>query len=99
MTRGYLEPALFTQESNALDAEADVLTAEKERLVGEIKGVLHKTDALSDLIHYAVHAKASGTFDGELVGRFLDKVTVRTRSEVVFHLKCGLSLTERIGEK
>ena len=99
MTRGYLEPALFTQESNDLDAEADALTAEKERLLGEIKGILHQTDALSDLIQYAGHAKPTEAFDGELVGRFLDKVTVRTRSEVVFHLKCGLSLTERIGEK
>ena len=99
MTRGYLEPALFTQESNALDAEAEALTSEKERLVGEIKGILHQTDELRELIQYAGHAKTSGTFDGELVGRFLDKVTVRTRSEVVFHLKCGLSLTERIGGK
>ena len=33
MTRGYLEPALFTQESNDLAAEADALTAEKDRLV------------------------------------------------------------------
>lgn len=99
MTRGYLEPALFTQESNDLDAEADALTAEKERLVGEIKGILHQTDALRELIQYAGHAEASGTFDGGLVGRFVDKVTVRTRNEVVFHLKCGISLTERIGEK
>ena len=30
MTRGYLEPALFTQESNALAAEADAHTAGKE---------------------------------------------------------------------
>jgi hypothetical protein len=26
-------------------------------------------------------------------------VTIRTRTEIVFHLKCGLNLTERIGDK
>ena len=98
MTRGYLEPALFTQESNTLAAEADVLTAEKEQLVKEISGSLHKTDALNDLIRYAGHAEPDPHFDGKLVGRFLDHAEVRSRNEVVFHLKCGLRLTERIGE-
>ena len=98
MTRGYLEPALFTQESNELAAEADALAEEKQQLVNEIKGILHQTDALSDLIQYAGHAEPSETFDEELVSRFLDRATIRTRSEIVFHLKCGLSLTERIGK-
>lgn len=66
-------------------------------MVNEIKGILHQTDALSDLIRYAGHAEPSETFDEELVSRFLDRATIRTRSEIVFHLKCGLSLTERIG--
>ena len=99
MTRGYLEPALFTQESNALAAEADALAAKKEQLVKEITGDLHKTDTLSDLIRYAGQAQPSPDFDGRLVGRFLDHAEVCSRNEVVFHLKCGLRLTERIGEK
>ena len=98
MTRGYLDPALFTQESNALAAEADALTAGKEQLVKEISGSLYKTDALNDLIRYAGHAEPDPHFDGKLVGRFLDHAEVRSRNEVVFHLKCGLRLTERIGE-
>ena len=98
MTKGYLEPALFTQESNALAAEADALTAEKDRLVKEVSGNIHMTDALSELIRYAGHAEPSPDFNGELAERFLDRVTVRSRNEVVFHLKCGLNLAERIGE-
>ena len=98
MTRGYLDPALFTQESNDLAAEADALTAEKDQLVKEISGNLHKTDALGDLIQYAGHAQPSTSFDGALVERFLDHAVLQTRDEIVFHLKCGLRLTERIGE-
>lgn len=99
MTRGYLEPALFTQESNDLASEAEALTAEKEQLTKEVSGSFQKTDALGDLIRFVSHAQPSTVFDGDLVERFLDKATIRTRSEIVFHLKCGLNLTERIGEK
>jgi|GEM_PF-634111 hypothetical protein len=99
MTRGYLEPALFTQESNDLASEADALTAEKEQLTKEVSGNFQRTDALGDLIRFVSHAQPSTSFDGDLVERFLDKATIRTRSEIVFHLKCGLNLTERIGEK
>jgi hypothetical protein len=98
MTRGYLDPALFTQESNDLAAEADALTAEKDQLVKEISGNLHKTDALGYLIQYVGHAQPSTSFDGALVERFLDHAVLQTRDEIVFHLKCGLRLTERIGE-
>ena len=98
MTRGYLEPALFTQESNDLAAEADALTSEKEQLVKEVTGCMKMTEALNDLIHYANHAQPSPDFDGELVERFLDHGTVQSREEITFHLKCGLSLTERMAE-
>ena len=99
MTRGYLEPALFTQESNDLAAEMDALTAERERVVKEISGSLRQTDALYDLIHFAGHAQPSPDFDGALVERFLDYATLQSREEVTFHLKCGLSLTERMGKQ
>ena len=99
MTRGYLDPAVFTQESNELDAEEKALTTEKDLLVKEVSGSMHKTDALSDLIHFVSHASPSPDFDAELVNRFLDHATLKTRELVTFHLKCGLSLTERIGEE
>ena len=99
MTRGYLEPALFTQESNDLAAEAEALNAEKEHLVQEVTGSIHKTDALSEIIRYVSHADPSPEYNGELAERFLDHVTVRARNKVVFHMKCGLNLTERIGTK
>ena len=90
---------LFTQESNDLAAEADALAAEKDRVVKEINGNMQKTDALNDLIRYVGHAQASPDFDGDLVERFLESATMTSRNKVVFHLKCGLSLAERIGEK
>ena len=99
MTRGYLEPALFTSESNKISSETDALTAEKELLVNDTAGSVQMIDALIELIRFAGQAQPSPDFDGELVERFLDKVTISKRNEVIFHLKCGLNLTERIGEK
>lgn len=99
MTRGYLEPALFTSESNKISSEMDALTAEKELLVNDTAGSVQMIDALIELIRFAGQAQPSPDFDGELVERFLDKVTISKRNEVIFHLKCGLNLTERIGEK
>ena len=99
MTKGYLEPAVFTQESNDLVTEADALIAEKDQLMKEISGNVNRTDALNNLIKYVRNAEPSSSFDGTLVERFLDHAVFPTRNEVVFHLKCGLCLTERIGEK
>ena len=96
MTRGYLEPALFTSESNELSSEADALAEEKEKLMGVIVGGIQKTEALTELIRFVGHAEPSTDFNGELVERFLETATVSSREEVIFHLKCGLSLTERI---
>ena len=99
MTRGYLEPAIFTQENNEIAAEADALMTEKDQLVKTVSGSMHQADLLNDLIRYAGHAQPSTEFNSDLVGRFLDHVTIRTRNEIIFHLKCGLNLTERIGER
>ena len=74
------------------------MTTEKKQLVKEVTGCMKMTEALNDLIHYANHAQPSTGFDGELVERFLDYGTVQSREEITFHLKCGLSLTERMIE-
>ena len=72
--------------------------AEKELLINTAVGSAEMTDALGELIRFVGHAELSPAFDGDLVERFLDKVTVSKRNEVIFHLKCGLDLTERIGK-
>ena len=35
-------------------------------------------------------------FDGELFGRFVEQITVYSRTEVGFQMKCGLTLRERM---
>lgn len=96
MTQGYVDPAFFTKESNEIATETDRLKAEKEQLGKEVTGKLHKMDELDDLIRHAAHAQPAPDFNGDLVFRFLDYATLQSRAEITFHLKCGLSLTERL---
>ena len=98
MTRGYLEPAIFAQENSDITSEAEALAAEKERLEKDVSGSIHQADSLNDLIRYVAHSQPGTDFDGALFERFIDHVTICTRTEILFHLKCGLHLTERIGE-
>ena len=96
MSKGYIEPAVFTQENNDLAAEADRLSAEKEQLVRTVSGSAQRTSSLEELLKYTFNAEMRNEFDGELVQRFLDHVTVHGQDEVTFHLKCGLNLRERL---
>ena len=95
MSRGYLEPPLFTEQSNELAFEADALTAEKAHLEKEIAWNTTNVEALNALLKFTKSAKMSIEFDGNLVKQFLESATVHSRKEITFHLKCGLNLTER----
>ncbi len=96
MTKGYLDPAAYTQEMNSLTAEAAALTEERENLTREINGDMRKTEELRELLKYTRKAGMLMGFAPELFIRFVDHVTVCSREEAVFHLRCGLSLRERI---
>ena len=92
LSQGYVEPSVYTQESNALDTKADQLTDERNRLIREGNGKLQKLEELEDLLSYVNHAEMSPSFHGELVARFVEKVVVHSRENVTFYLKCGLKL-------
>ncbi len=97
LAKGYLDQPAFTKESNALQAETDSLKKEKEWLAVNIGGDLRKTEALREIIRFTGRGEMSESFDAELFDRFVDHVLVCSREEIMFFLKCGLRLTERIG--
>ena len=96
MSKGYIEPALFTRESNELAAESKALTDEKERLTKAVTGKIQKMDDLSNLVKYIDKAQLTDSFDGTLVTQFLDHATIHSRTEITFYLKCGLNLKEKM---
>lgn len=97
MTKGYIDPAAFTQEMNDLCQEAAALEEEREKLTKEINGDMRKTEELREILKFTGKGEMLSEFDPDLFERFVDHITVCSREEIIFHLKCGLSLRERIG--
>lgn len=98
MASGYLEPALFNKESNELASEADRLRQEKDSLMHSVNGEMVKTEELQKLIKFASKGMMQTEFDETVFLDYVDWLDVHSREEVVFELKCGLSLKERLVE-
>lgn len=96
MANGYLEPALFNRESNSLTVEAEDLRQEKESLMQSLNGNMEKADKLQRLIRFAADGTMLTDFDDELFLTHVEQITVCSRQEVIFELKCGLRLKERL---
>ena len=96
MAKGYLEPAAYNKEINDLAGAAASLENERDSLMRQISGDMKKTDVLRELIAYTEKAEMLTGFDAELLDRFVDHATVVSNEKLVFSLRCGLNLEERI---
>lgn len=96
MASGLLEPALFNRENNILIQEEQCLQEQKSQVMHSVSGDRTKVDSLKKLIK-AVSGKVMMTeYDDELFLAHVDHITVISRDEVVFVMKCGLELKERL---
>ena len=96
MTNGVLEPGVFNQENSALLKEGNRLQAEKEQLGSSINSYMKQTEEAMKLLKALPNNKEIKEFDDNLFTEFVNKITVISREDVMFHLKCGLKLTERM---
>ena len=96
MSSGLLEPALFNKENNTLILEEKRLHEEKDKLIHSVSGYRTKAETLQKLIKCVSGREFLTEYDDELFVAHIDHVTVVSRTEVVFSLKCGLNLRERL---
>ncbi len=96
MTKGYIDPATYAKELNNMEAEVTALSDEKEHLIKEVNGDMKKAEGLRELLKYTGKEEMLAAFDPDLFERFVDHITVCSREEITFHLRCGLDLQERI---
>ena len=96
MATGVLEPAVFNRENNALIAEEQQLRAEKEKLVSFVGGDKVRMKELQKLMVFTSKGEMLTAFEDEKFLAFVESITVETRERLVFHLKSGLNLTERL---
>ena len=95
-TKGYLDLAAFTQENNSLINETEKLKKEKDQIVYGADGMKHRIESLEELISFTVRKEMLQEFVGEAFKSFVEHATIVSRSSIVFHLKCGLNLSEVI---
>jgi hypothetical protein len=96
MAAGFLEPAVFNKENNALVVEEQQLRQEKEQLMNSVGGDKVKIKELQKLMAFTSKGEMLTAFSDETFLTFVDSITVETRERIVFHLKSGLNLTERL---
>lgn len=96
MAKGYLDPALFNQEYNALLAEAEAMNTERENLSYTVNGELAKKEEVGRLLKFASKGEMLTAFDGDLFEEYVEQITVSSRTELVFQMKCSLHLKEGV---
>ncbi len=96
LTKGILDPAVFTKENNLLLDEERALLIEQNSLIRKISGNSDPQEALQKLLHYTGTAEMLTEFDDELFKEHVDHIEVYSRTEVGFVMKCGPTFRERI---
>lgn len=96
MTSVKLSPALFHKVSNELNTEAEMLSKKKEGLLYSMSCEYSKVEELKLLMQFTAKNNMVTEFTEELFLAYVDRVTVVSRAEVMFELKCGLNLKERL---
>ncbi|MDY5779971.1 MAG: recombinase family protein [Succinivibrionaceae bacterium] len=95
-TRGIIDSATFIQETNSINAEQEELKRKKEQIINGENDMSQKTKYLEDLISFTEKKNMYTEFDKGLFDRFVNRITLASRTTAVFHLKCGLNLKEVI---
>ncbi len=96
MAAGFLEPAVFNKENNVLVVEEQRLRSEKEQLLNSVGGDKVKVKELQRLMSFTTKGEILTEFEDEIFLAFVDSITVESRKKIIFHLKCGLNLAERL---
>lgn len=96
-TKGLLDPAVYTEENEALNEEDTGLKAEKDSLTTQMSGSHEQQEALLKLLKYTAKGLTATEFELELFTEHVDHIVIYGRTEIGFAMKCGPVFQERIG--
>lgn len=96
MTQGIIDPILFNNESNELLSQADSFRDEINALKNAVSGDVTMVTAATTLLRFTEKGGILQEFDDALFEEYVNRIIVRSRNEVCFELKCGLTFRERI---
>ena len=92
----YLEPSVYAIELAKVQADESELKEKYQRLCKIFNTGTNSLDYLKQLEEFLHKVKFLKEFDDESFLAITDKIVVKSRNEISFELKCGLSLRERI---
>lgn len=96
MAQGYIDQIVYNEENNALVSQTDNYRAEIDVLNRSLRGDSTHITAALDLMTFTEQGDMLKAFDETLFENTVAQVRVLSRQEVVFELKCGLKLKERM---
>ena len=96
LSKGYLDPALYNEMNILLSKQAEELREKKRLLQSDMAGDNAIGCEVEELYQYfSKEGRFLDAFPEELVGRFVERITVLNTEQLGFQLKCGLFLKER----
>ena len=95
-TKGYLDPAVYKEQSNLLELEIEELTNHHNDILRRMDDGKHSFQELEILYRFCESSRPFTEFPEELVEKFVTRVVIYKRTEATFELKCGLHFRERI---
>lgn len=96
MSKGYLEPALFNEKNNLLQAEIMRLREQRAAMLRDMEGERSAIHEAELLLKHLSRAGIQEEYSDELFLQYAEGITVFSPTEVGFRLKCGLTLRERM---
>ena len=96
LSKGYLDPALYNEKNNLLSKQGEELREKKRLLQSDMAGDNAIGFEVEELYQYLCKEGCFlEDFSEELVGHFVERITVSEAEQLGFQLKCGLLLQER----
>ena len=98
-SKGYIDSVLFIEQSNALEQKAAQLKEQRLQVMDDLDydSEIGKTTELLRFLER--NDDLLDEFEEEVFYSLVEKITVRSKSEIVFCLVNGLQLTELIGKE
>ena len=81
---------------NGVTAEVERLTTEKDALSYIASSEISHIEETRKLLSFADKEEFLDGFDGEIFETYVDRIVVKSQTELEFQMKCGLNLIERI---
>ena len=96
VSNDYIDRPTFVKEQNQLTKQMDDLENKRKVLTGSISKGFDNLESLEELVKFTKRGQMMTAFEESKFDCFVDEVVILSRAELLFKLKSGLKLKERL---